>query len=192
MRLRVTHFGEEILREEGAPVTDFGPALRTLFADMVETMRAEDGIGLAAQQIGRALQFCVVDARIPGEEVPDFLCQLDGKSAPPLDLWMPLGMANPVVKNLPSDDYAYDEGCLSFPDLRGEVIRPGTIEARYQSLDGASHVLVCDGLLARVIQHEVDHLNGVLFIDRMEPRVRQRLDSRLKKLRRKTRDSQKK
>jgi len=73
-----------------------------------------------------------------------------------------------VVKTLPSDEFYYEEGCLSFPGINADVARPERIEVSYQDLDGVAHTLECNGLLARCIQHEVDHLNGVLFIDRME------------------------
>jgi peptide deformylase len=81
---------------------------------------------------------------------------------------MPMGLANPKIDILPSDEYYYEEGCLSFPDIKGDVARPESILVRYQDIDGNSHSLECDGLLGRCIQHEVDHLNGILFIDRME------------------------
>ena len=84
---------------------------------------------------------------------------------------MPLSLANPVVKTLPSDEYYYEEGCLSFPGINADVARPERIIATYQDLDGNKHNLECDGLLGRCIQHEVDHLNGILFIDRMEKRL---------------------
>jgi len=79
-----------------------------------------------------------------------------------------MSLANPVVRTLPSDEFYYEEGCLSFPGINADVARPERIEVSYQDLDGVAHTLECNGLLARCIQHEVDHLNGVLFIDRME------------------------
>ncbi len=81
------------------------------------------------------------------------------------------GVLNPEVSPLPSDQYYYEEGCLSFPGIRGDVARPERILVRYQDLDGATHELECDGLLARCIQHESDHLEGILFTERMEKEV---------------------
>ena len=88
-----------------------------------------------------------------------------------------------------TDDYILEEGCLSFPEIRGDVIRPDGITAKFQDQHGVPHVLVCDGLLARCIQHEADHLNGILFIDRMEKPVRNRLDKAVKELARQTKET---
>ena len=187
MRLRVTQYGEPILRQVGAPVTEFNAELKQLAEDMFETMYAEEGIGLAAQQIGRALQFCVVDVRpAEGAEVP-FHYRIDGKS-PPLDLVMPLALANPKVAIIDERDDVYEEGCLSFPDIRGKVNRPIGVRCAYQDVHGNPHVLEADGLLGRCILHEVDHLNGELFIDKMVKRDLKKNEPRLKKLKRTSRD----
>lgn len=186
MSLRVTLYGEPVLREKGAVVERFDEELSSLAAAMLETMEAEEGIGLAAQQVDRALQLCVVDiAGLPPDEAgrPFF----DGREIP-ADLLMPLVLANPTVTPLPSEEVPYEEGCLSFPGVRGNVARPERIAVRYQDLQGAWHDLKTGGLLARVIQHEVDHLNGVLFIDRMDPRTLRAVESKVKKLKRSTRD----
>ena len=95
-------------------------------------------------------------------------------------------MANPEVSPLPSDQYYYEEGCLSFPGIRGDVARPERILVRYQDLDGATHELECDGLLARCIQHEADHLEGILFTERMEKEVYAEIKSEVKALKKKT------
>ncbi len=187
MRLRVTQYGEPILREVGQPVTDFDAELRQLAQDMVETMYAEEGIGLAAQQIGRALRLCVVDVRPPeGAETP-FHYRIDGKS-PPLDLVMPLTLCNPKVSIIDDREDVYEEGCLSFPDVRGRVVRPIGVRCAYQDVEGNRHVIEADGLLGRCILHEVDHLNGELFIDRMDKRDLKKNETRIKKLKRASRD----
>ncbi|MGB0370918.1 MAG: peptide deformylase [Opitutales bacterium] len=186
MILRITEFGEPVLKEVGAEVTTFDADLKRLSEDMVDTMRSADGIGLAAQQVDKSLQICVVDVNFENRP-PDYFYELDGKT-PPLDLIMPMVLVNPKMELLPSDDEDYEEGCLSFPDIRGNVSRPTEVEVEYQDLDGNSHKLRAGGILARVIQHEVDHLNGVLFIDRMERPVVQRLEKKLKRLKRATRD----
>jgi peptide deformylase len=186
MTLRITQYGESILHQKGKNVEIFNSELSKLSIDMLESMRQVEGIGLAAQQVGKALQFCVVD--VP--EHPEFptTCILDGK---PLSstLLMPLSLANPSVDFLPSDEFYYEEGCLSFPEIRGDVARPERIVVRYQDLDGAVHQLECDGLLSRCIQHEVDHLNGVLFIDRMEKDVLSEIKSEIKALKKNTLES---
>lgn len=179
MSLPIVHYNSPVLREKGAPVTAFNAELGQLANAMIETMHDAHGIGLAAQQIGRAIQLCVVDLRAADT---DFTWQLDG-AKPPLDLFMPMVVVNPEVIFKPgTDDYVYEEGCLSFPEIRGDVIRPDAITVKFQDQHGVAHVLECDGLLARCVQHEVDHLNGTLFIDRMEKRVRTKLDKAVKEL----------
>lgn len=187
MRLRVTHYGEPILREQGAPVTEFNDELKQLAEDMFETMYAEEGIGLAAQQIDRALQLCVIDVRPPeGMEAP-FHYTYDGKQ-PPLDLIMPMALANPQVSIIDATEDVYEEGCLSFPDVRGRVNRPIGVRCEFQDIDGNPHVIEADGLLGRCILHEVDHLNGELFIDKMNKRDLMKNQVRMKKLKRASRD----
>ncbi len=184
--LRVTQYGEPILREKGQPITTFDDHLIELADQMVDTMYAEEGIGLAAQQIGQAIQLCVVDANFE-DRPPDYLYQLDGKT-PPIDLIMPMALVNPSITPIPEKEEDYEEGCLSFPDIRGIVNRPETIEVRYQDLEGNPHHLRCGGILARVIQHEVDHLNGRLFIDHMTSAELEKIETKIKKLKHQTRD----
>ena len=190
MQLRVTQFGEPILHERGEPITDFDDSLRELADDMLETMYAEDGIGLAAQQVGLKRQFFVVDLQINDRDIHvEFT--LDDRH-PPLNLLMPMAVANPELEHLPSEPVAFEEGCLSFPGIRGDIVRPRRIRLKYQDLEGTPHALECDGLLARVIQHEYDHTQGILFTDRMDPPVLQAVTPKLKKLKRQTRDFLKK
>jgi len=184
MALRIVRYNDPVLRKKGEPVKVFDAALALLSEQMIATMHTAAGIGLAAQQVGRALQFCVVDLRAADR---DFAWELDG-ATPPLELFMPLSLANPVVTVLPSDKTVYEEGCLSFPDIRGDVFRPDAIRVTFQDLQGVPHTLACDGLLARCIQHEVDHLNGTLFIDRMEKKVRATIEKEIKELAQKTRE----
>jgi peptide deformylase len=178
MVLPIVHYNRQVLRQKGAAVAVFDAALATLGRDMVATMHAAHGIGLAAQQIGQARQFCVVDLR---EADRDFTWELDG-AKPPLELIMPMMLANPVVEALPSPKDTYEEGCLSFPEIRGDVERPTAIRVTFQDERGVAHVLTCTGLLARCIQHEVDHLNGTLFIDRMGKRTRVGIEREIKAL----------
>lgn len=166
----------------------FDAFLHQLSADMIATMHEAQGIGLAAQQIGRALQVCVVDLR---KAEIDFTWELDG-AKPPLDLFMPLTLTNPdLTVERGTDDYLYEEGCLSFPKIRGDVARPDAITVKFQDEHGVAHVLRCDGLLSRCIQHEADHLNGILFIDRMEKKVRTKIDPEIRALAKATREANK-
>ena len=189
MLLRITNYGEPILRQKGEAVNDFGEELKELFQDMVETMRHAEGIGLAAQQIDKAIRFCVVEVN-DNPDAPIF-CILDGKPVKP-DLIMPLALANPKVEALPGDDMVYNEGCLSFPEINGEVVRPDRVMVEYRDLEGTLRKLECDGLLSRCIQHESDHLVGKLFIDRMEPDVLAEIKPDVKELKRATKKALKK
>ncbi|MDR2429791.1 MAG: peptide deformylase [Puniceicoccales bacterium] len=185
MQLPIRKFGDPVLRRKGAPVTVFDEALAAFAADMVETMRAAKGIGLAAQQVGRAMQFFVVELKAPDEGPVEFGFTLDGREVP-LALLMPLAVANARVEILPDEEWLYAEGCLSFPKLNGEVARRERVRMSYQDLSGAGHEIVCDGLFARCIQHEHDHCQGVLFIDRMEKPDLLKIQARVKQLKRET------
>jgi peptide deformylase len=183
MSLRIVHYNDPVLRRKGEQVIAFDAALAALAADMVATMHRAEGIGLAAQQIGRALQLCVVDLR---ESDADFTWELDGRK-PPLDLFMPLMLTNPQIAFVKgTKETVYEEGCLSFPEIRGDVVRPDAITVKFHDERGVPHTLVCDGLFSRCIQHEVDHLNGVLFIERMDKKVRAGLDEAVKALAKET------
>lgn len=188
MLLRIVHYNAPILRKRGEKITVFNPALARLADDMIETMHAARGIGLAAQQIGRALQLCVVDLR---DAQADYTWQLDG-TRPPKELIMPLALVNPRVTAVPKPTDSSEEGCLSFPEIRGDVERPDRITVGYQDPQGHAHMLIATGLLARCIQHEVDHLEGVLFIDRMDQQTLAKLEPALRALKKQTREAAKK
>jgi peptide deformylase len=178
MLLPIVHYNEPVLRKKGEKIISFDASLAQLADNMVETMHAAGGIGLAAQQIGQAVQLCVVDLR---QAEVDYTWQLDGKK-PPKELIMPLALANPSVAAEHEPTTESEEGCLSFPEIRGDVIRPDQIRVRYQDVQGHKHTLECTGLLSRCIQHEADHLNGVLFIDRMDKKTKEELRPELEDL----------
>jgi len=183
MKLKIVHYNDPILHQKGEKIANFDAALARLAAEMAEMMDAAAGVGLAAQQIGRALQLCVIDLR--GCDI-DFDWELDG-AHPPLELFMPLALVNPKVTVAPgTPNETADEGCLSFPRIRGDVVRPEEITVKFQDERGVPHVLACNGLMARCVQHEVDHLNGVLFIDRMTKKARTKVDEAVKELAKKT------
>ena len=183
MTLRITQYGESILHQKGSTVESFDAELSRLSKDMLEAMHQVEGIGLAAQQVGKALRFCIVD--VPDHPEYPMACIVDGKALSP-SLLMPLSLANPEITPLPSDEYYYEEGCLSFPEIRGDVARPERILVRYQDLDGVRHELECDGLLARCIQHEAEHLDGILFTERMEKKVYAEVKAEVQALKKKT------
>jgi peptide deformylase len=183
MSLRIVHYNEPVLHRKGVKITAFDGGLTKLAAEMVETMHEAGGIGLAAQQIGQALQLCVVDLR---DVDADFTWELDG-AKPPLELFMPMTLVNPqITVDRGTPETVYEEGCLSFPKIRGDVKRPEKITAKFHDEHGVPHVLTCDGLLARCIQHEVDHLNGVLFIERMDKKTYGSLEDAVKNLAKET------
>jgi len=188
MVLPIVHYNSPVLRKKGTPVTTFDRTLAQLATDMVETMHAAHGIGLAAQQIGQAIQLCVVDLR---QTEAEFDWEYDGIH-PPLELFMPLTIVNPEVSVVPEPTTSYEEGCLSFPEIRGDVVRPDEITVTFQDVGGHRHTLRCNGLLARCVLHEADHLNGVLFIDRMDKGVLSAIEPELKALKKQTRDAAKK
>jgi peptide deformylase len=184
MKLELVLYNDPVLRRKGEKIAVFGGELERFAADMVETMHFERGIGLAAQQVGRAVQVCVIDLR---SAEADFEWTLDGAKTP-LELFMPMVMVNPkvtVAKKAPLA--ALEEGCLSFPDIRGDVERAQVLSVKYVDQHGLPHTLECDGLFARCVLHEVDHLNGILFIDRMGTAVREAIDEAVKALAKQTR-----
>ncbi len=173
-------YGDPILRAKGEPVREFGPALRSLGEAMLGAMRTAKGIGLAAPQVGLSLQLFVMNVK---DE--DFQPVLDGKPRDPSDI-MPMLLANATVTVPAGEPDIYTEGCLSFPGITGEVERVERAIVRYRDAEGAPHVLECEGLLARCVQHEHDHCQGVLFIDRMSRPHQLLTAAKVKKLQRAT------
>jgi peptide deformylase len=150
---------------------------------MIETMHAAHGVGLAAQQIGEALQLTVLDVS-PVEDRPSKL-KLDGTDIDP-KMPMPLVLINPEIE-LYGDTEVGLEGCLSFPEITGDIERAQSVIVRTQTLEGGTIHIEASGFLARAIQHECDHLNGILFIDRMRSAAKVALLSRLRRLQKETR-----
>ena len=175
---KIVKFGDPVLRARCAPVGEITDEIRELVSDMHETMVDAEGVGLAAPQVGIPLQLAVIDVSHDPECIT--YLRINGKEAA-LDSCMPLVFVNPVLEFGPAK-VTDTEGCLSFPDMRAEITRPEEITATVQTLDGESLVIETDGLFSRAIQHETDHLNGVLFIDRMSSAAKASLRGRLKRL----------
>ena len=178
------------LKQISAPVTAFDDDLRTLVADMFETMYAAPGIGLAAVQVGVPLRVLVIDLQPEDEEAEPEACTAShghgggghSHSHQPLKK-EPMVFINPEILD-PSEDHSiYSEGCLSVPEIYADVERPARIRARWQDLDGKVHEEAIDGMLATCLQHEMDHLEGVLFIDHLSRLKRQMVLKKLEKLR---------
>jgi peptide deformylase len=185
MSLGIVHYNDPVLRKKGEKITVFDDSLASFASQMVNAMHDAHGIGLAAQQVGRAVQMCVVDLR--GTEA-EFDWKIDGAKTP-LELFMPMVVVNPKLTVPRKTPLATsEEGCLSFPEIRGDVERASSLTAKFQDEAGHSHTLECTGLFARCMLHEVDHLNGILFIDRMEKEVRVTVDEAVKALAKRTRE----
>lgn len=175
MILPLSYYGSTILREKVEPITEFDSTLTQLATDMVETMHAEAGIGLAGPQVGKNLRIFVMEIPVDmdvdekGRRQNSFL---NG----------PLVVINPEVEEVGDLVEEAEEGCLSIPDVRGVVERPYQVRMRYQDVKGKAHEVMLSGLAARCAQHENDHLNGVLFIDYLGSVKKMAITGKLKKL----------
>ena len=148
--LTIHQMGDRVLRQQAKRVAKVDDSLRDLVRKMLQTMYSEDGIGLAAPQVGVNKQLLVVDADPENESAP------------------PLVLVNPKITRYSDELAAGQEGCLSIPGVYLDVIRPAAIEVSFKDENGRPQKMKVDDLVARVIQHEMDHLNGVLFVDRVE------------------------
>lgn len=178
MSLPIVQYGNSILRKKCRPVEKVDADLEKLVAEMLETMVEAHGVGLAAPQIGSDLQLAVVDVSHDPECIS--YLRVNGKVAKLEDI-MPLVFINPELEM--GEEKEIDlEGCLSIENIRYEVRRPAEVKATLPQLDGSVLVVETDGLLSRAIQHEVDHLNGVLFTDRLSAVGKVSVKNRLKRL----------
>jgi peptide deformylase len=178
MILKVLKYGEPMLRRKGARIETITREIKALIADMFETMYAHKGVGLAAQQVGHALQLTVLDVR--GVTDRPSTLEREGKPADVID-FMPLVLINPEIKPV-NEPVAGPEGCLSFPEIYADIARPETVDVKAMNEKGKHIEFRCGGLLARAIQHERDHLHGILFIDRMEKKTKEELRPELEAL----------
>ena len=159
---KILKFPDQDLRIKAKPVETFDDELKTLTDDMFETMHSVNGIGLAATQIGVAKQVAVIDISPEKNE--------------------PLVIVNPAIQILdPSKTEDYDEGCLSVPGFFEKISRPSEIKLTYQDLNGKKQEIKPEGLLTKVVQHELDHLNGRLFVDHISELKRRRIRNKIVK-----------
>ena len=168
--LRILEIPDPVLRQLSTPVDAVDDGLRALIADMFETMYDAPGIGLAAVQVGVLKRLLVMDLHEPAE----------GGGEPVLE---PRVFINPEILTRSDEEVPYTEGCLSVPDQYAEVLRPATIHARWLDETGARHEEELSGLLAVCLQHEIDHLDGILFIDHISRLKREILLKKLAKMR---------
>lgn len=150
----VTVFGDPILRKKAEPVTNDFQDLKGFIENMFETMYNSDGVGLAAPQVGKAIRIFVIDSEIDDED------ELPG---------IKKAFINPEILEKSGDEWVMNEGCLSLPEIREDVMRPETIKIKYLDEEFNEHVETYSGFTSRVIQHEYDHLEGVMFVDYLNP-----------------------
>jgi len=183
MILEIVKYGVPVLRQKGKAVGEITEEILALAENMIETMREANGVGLAAQQVGVPLLLTVLEVE-QSEDRPSTMT-IEGK---PADLaeWMPMVLVNPVLE-LGAEKVEGTEGCLSFPEITAEIERAGWVKAKGRLLDGREIEFEATGLLARALQHETDHLNGILFIDRMKSATKTVLAGKLKRLQRENR-----
>lgn len=177
--LNIRIYGDPVLRKQAEPITEITDSIRHLAADMGETMYTARGVGLAANQVGELKRIVVVDV----DQVENEGKSSAGKRKTNPERRNLVAYLNPEIIESGVEDGPQTEGCLSIPGLDGEVYRPLHIKVRYMDLEGRIHELTTGGLLARALQHEIDHLNGVMFVDRMEGEKRRLLAGQLSRLR---------
>ncbi len=154
--MNVLHLGNEVLRQKAVSVPEVTDEIRELIRDMFVTMKEEDGIGLAAPQVGQSLRLFIVKADDGIDRV----------------------FINPQILQTSTEMCSYEEGCLSIPSVYEDVVRPERITVQALNERGRPFTLEAEGLLARVIQHENDHLDGILFIDRIDPKTKAKVEQK--------------
>ncbi|MEK6794178.1 MAG: peptide deformylase [Spirochaetota bacterium] len=164
---RIFWYGADILRTPCSDIKKVDEHTLSLVKDMFETMQTADGVGLAANQVGAGDRLVVI--RIPENE------RRKGQS---------LTMVNPVIKARSEETVADEEGCLSVPGVRAEVTRPKLVTVEYYDLDGKLYRVEADGLLARVMQHEIDHIDGTVFVERIPNEIKRELTLELRRIKR--------
>lgn len=174
----IVFYPDPVLRKPASPVLEVTEEVSALAVDMLETMYDANGVGLAAPQVGESLQLAIVDVSHDPECISYLRVNGEEKS---LEEVCPLTFINPELELLGAKD-TDSEGCLSFPDLRGDITRPFEVKATLQMLDGETIVVETDGLFARALQHETDHLFGRLFIDRMSSARKMAIRRQLKEM----------
>ena len=173
MVLKICKYGDKVLREKAVPVALVDDTLRKLADDMIDTMHAARGVGLAAEQVGRLERLCVIDIPEGCDEPEDEVF-----NAP---IPMPLKLFNPTIVSL-EGSVRDKEGCLSFPNVGGSLTRAAQVTCQYLDENNQPQMITARGFLARALQHEIDHLDGILYIDHMTAVERLSCAAKLKKL----------
>ena len=174
MVLPVVKYGDKVLREKAVPVVQVTPELVKLAQDMISTMHKSKGVGLAAEQVGRLESLCVIDVPLECEDddsVKEFNSRIE----------MPLVMFNPQILSLTGEQDG-KEGCLSFPNMGAPLKRAAETTVQYIDLNGIPQIVTVRGFLARAVQHETDHLQGILYVDRLLPDDRAKIEKKMDSL----------
>jgi len=188
MILPVVKYGDPVLRKKGVAIEKVTPEIKRLVDDMFETMYNAAGVGLAAQQVGQALQLTVIDVRAVKDR-PSRM-EIAGKVVDVAE-HMPLVLINPKITPF-GDPTKGPEGCLSFPEVYADITRPDSVEVEATNAEGKTVRFKAGGLLSRAVQHEVDHLNGILFIDRMTSETKAEIKDEIDALQAETKELLKK
>ncbi len=162
--LKVITYGHPVLRKKAEKINEIDDDLLRFIDDMYETMVEADGIGLAAPQVNRSIRLIVIGLDLIDEELE------------------PMAFLNPEIIEKSEETEPMEEGCLSIPGIREEVIRPVKVKVKFNDVDGNEQIWDAEGLLAKVFQHEIDHLNGILFTDRISPVKKSLIADELKNL----------
>jgi peptide deformylase len=178
VKLPIRQYGDPALRQKGARLETITPEIKQLVADMFDTMYDARGVGLAAQQVGHALQLAIIDVR--GIKDRPSTMEIGGKQVDP-EAHMPLVLINPELQ-FGAETVEGPEGCLSFPEIFAEITRPSEVEVKATNDKGEKVLFRAGGLLSKAVQHEFDHLQGILFIDRMSAETKRELKPELEAL----------
>jgi peptide deformylase len=170
MILQIYLYGSNVLREETKPVTPDYPDLKQLIDNMYETMYNAEGVGLAAPQVGCALRLFVVDANPMSEDYPE---AKDFKKT----------FINPTIIETSGEPFSYEEGCLSIPNIREDIVRDSVVKIHYFDEDFKEHTDVYEGIVSRIVQHEYDHVEQIMFTDRMSQLKKKLLKKKLDNIR---------
>jgi peptide deformylase len=173
MKYPIVAYGDPVLRKECRDIQKGEIDIKKLADDMFETMYSASGVGLAAPQIGKAIRMFVVDGHQINENLED-----DEERNPSLENFKKV-FINAEVLDEEGNEWSYEEGCLSIPDVRAEVYRPENVTIKYLDTDWNEHTETFDDMAARIIQHEYDHIDGILFTDHISPLKKQMLKKKL-------------
>jgi len=176
--MEIKIYGDSELRKKALAIDKITPDIKSLVSEMIDAMRKKDGVGLAATQLGINKRLIVIDYKPDAEKISIPITHGESYLIP----LMPLALVNPEIISSSKETNVYEEGCLSVPQIYANVERPRKVLLKSKLLNGEEINLECGGLLATIIQHEIDHLNGILFVDRVKAEDLSKIQKKLDKL----------